>query len=157
MSVVTGLVDRSVVRRMMVVKTVVASNRRGGSVRLRFRNLLQHRVQATISLMSRTATPNIIVIARFIGVKRKWKYLWGWMVAESGGRMMPIERKSRLKFRWWPNFGAETGLCDESGGGVLWCRAGRRGEATGCRCCCSNRVRTASITPIVSMAAAAAA
>jgi len=32
------------------------------------------------------------------------------MVAESGGRMMPIERKSKLRFRWWPNFGGDTGL-----------------------------------------------
>ena len=24
--------------------------------------------------------------------------------------MMPIERKSKLRFRWWPNFGGDTGL-----------------------------------------------
>lgn len=24
--------------------------------------------------------------------------------------MIPIERKSKLRFRWWPNFGVDTGL-----------------------------------------------
>lgn len=69
------------------------------------------------------------------------------MVADSGGRMMPIERKSKLKFRWWPNFGVEMGLWEG-----VWRWTAGKGAASG-RDVGFNRGRTASITPIVSMAA----
>jgi len=66
------------------------------------------------------------------------------MVAESGGRMMPMERKSRLRLRWWPNLAGDgdardgDGVVEADGGGgggggveaalappLRWCRCGR--------------------------------